>query len=95
MHSCFIRWVEASGKLPIQMVSGWAAANGVVMEQVKTDEHSAENFAMMRRIALSIVKRCTTSKRSLLRRSPGCTKLQFRNIFRPYLKRREGAGGLR
>lgn len=34
--------------------------------------YSAENFAMMRRIALSVVKRDTDSKRSLKRRRKIC-----------------------
>jgi len=49
---------EASGKLPIHMVSAWAAANGLVMGQVKTDEHSNEITAIPALLDLLKVKGC-------------------------------------
>lgn len=49
---------KASGKLPIHMVSAWAAANGMILGQVKTDEHSNEITAIPALLDLLNVKGC-------------------------------------
>ena len=47
---------EASGKLPIHMVSAWAATNGLVLGQVKTEGHSNEITAIPALLDLLKVK---------------------------------------
>ena len=48
----------ASGKMPIHMVSAWAAANGMVLGQMKTSEHSNEITAIPALLELLKVKGC-------------------------------------
>ena len=49
---------RASSKMPIHMVSAWAAANGMVLAQVKTGEHSNEITAIPALLDLLKVKGC-------------------------------------
>ena len=48
----------ANGKMPIHMVSAWAAANGMVLGQMKTSEHSNEITAIPALLDLLKVKGC-------------------------------------
>jgi predicted transposase YbfD/YdcC len=48
----------ASGKMPIHMVSAWAAENGIVLGQMKTSEHSNEITAIPALLELLKVKGC-------------------------------------
>ena len=49
---------NASGKMPIHMVSAWGEANGMVLGQVKTSEHSNEITAVPALLDLLKVKGC-------------------------------------
>ena len=49
---------RASSKMPIHMVSAWAAGNGMVLGQVKTSEHSNEITAFPALLDLLKVKGC-------------------------------------
>jgi predicted transposase YbfD/YdcC len=48
----------ASGKMPIHMVSAWAAANAMVLGQMKTSDHSNEITAIPALLDLLKVKGC-------------------------------------
>jgi predicted transposase YbfD/YdcC len=48
----------ASGKMPIHMVSAWAAENGMVLGQMKTSDHSNEITAIPALLDLLKVKGC-------------------------------------
>lgn len=48
----------ATGRSPIHMVSAWAAANGMVLGQMKTEEHSNEITAIPALLDLLTVKGC-------------------------------------
>lgn len=48
----------ASGKMPIHMVSAWAAANSMVLGQMKTSDHSNEITAIPALLDLLKVKGC-------------------------------------
>lgn len=49
---------RAAGKLPIHLVSAWAAENGIVLEQVATEEHSNEITAIPALLETLKIKGC-------------------------------------
>lgn len=49
---------EATGKSPVHMVSAWAAANGMVLGQMKTHEHSNEITAFPALLDLLKINGC-------------------------------------